>query len=128
MICYNDPMPIRVKRIYESPSPDDGLRVLVDRLWPRGVSKESAHLDLWLKEITPSPQLRKWFGHRAERWDIFEDRYIRELDAKDDAVFEPVVEPAASSPVTLLYAAKAPHYNHVNILKVYLERRFGPDA
>ena len=119
---YNETMPIRVKRIYETPASDDGLRVLVDRLWPRGISKERAHLDQWWREVTPSAELRRWFGHRTERWDDFKARYIKELDQKDDAVFEAVT--AHEGTVTLLYAAKDPEHNHANVLKRYLERRF----
>lgn len=114
-----------MKRIYETPSPDDGLRVLVDRLWPRGISRARAHLDLWLKEAAPSSKLRTWFGHRPDRWDTFKERYIKELDEKDDAIFEPIEASANAGPVTLLYAATDPIHNHANVLKDHLHQRFG---
>ena len=77
---------IKLKRVYENPSPKDGLRVLVERLWPRGLTKERAAVDLWLKDVAPSAELRKWFGHDPARWEQFQERYRQELREKKDAV------------------------------------------
>jgi len=120
-------MAIAVQRIYarEYAASEADFRVLVDRLWPRGVSKERAHLDLWLKDAAPSADLRKWFGHRWDRWETFKSRYIRELELKDDFLFEPVVEHAERGSVLLLYAAKDTRRNHAHILKAYLDEHFG---
>ena len=112
---------IKLKRIYEDPEPTDGYRVFVDRLWPRGMKKEAAHFDLWEKDVTPSPELRKWF-HQApdERWNEFAALYSKELNGSEVArVF---VEKISQYPiVTLLYASKSPDHNHALILKKYLE-------
>src|SRR5712692_6829505 len=95
---------LKVKRVYERPSPEDRFRVLVERLWPRGVSKERAHLDLWLKDVAPSAELRKWFNHDPARWNEFQDRYIAELKDNRDAV--PLLKAKArEGVVTLVYAA-----------------------
>jgi len=99
---------VRVKRIYEPASPDDGFRVLVDRLWPRGVSHERAALDLWLKEIAPSNELRIWYGHREERFAEFTRRYLAELQT--NPALGQLRDLVANHPVTtLLYGAKSPH-------------------
>lgn len=94
-----------IKRIYDDPSEKEGYRVLVDRLWPRGVSQEDARLDEWLKEIAPSPELRKWFDHDSEKFDEFSDRYRGELADKKEAVIH-LLYMANNQPVTLLFAAK----------------------
>src|SRR5687768_6337100 len=96
---------IRVKRVYESPDPEDGARILVERLWPRGLSKERAAVDLWLKEIAPSPELRKWFGHDPARWQEFQRRYEAELREKEDAV-RVLKAKRKEGTVTLVYAAR----------------------
>lgn len=111
---------IQLKRAYDDPSPDDGTRVLVDRLWPRGVSKEEAALDAWLKEIAPSDELRQWFDHDPEKWDEFCRRYHDELDAKDKLV-DSLCGEADEGPLTLVYAAKDREHNNAVALKVYLE-------
>jgi len=108
----------QIKRIYDEPKASDGMRVLVDRLWPRGVSKEQAALDLWLKEIAPSPELRTWFGHRADRFDEFSARYSDEL-SRNPAVAQ-LEELAVRHTVTLLYAAKDPDINHAVVLRGFL--------
>ena len=113
---------LRVKRVYDSPASRDGTRVLVDRLWPRGLRKQSARLDEWLKEIAPSDALRRWFGHEPSRWEDFKQRYFAELDAKPDA-WGDVLGRARNGPVTLLYAARDPDHNNAVALKLYLERR-----
>ncbi|WP_420643831.1 DUF488 domain-containing protein [Candidatus Leptofilum sp.] len=115
-----DKITLQLKRIYDAPDPNDGFRVLVDRLWPRGVSKEDAQLDLWLGDIAPSPRLRKWFGHDPARWDGFLDRYFAELDENSQVVTE-LFQKATSSNVTLLFAAKDVRHNHAVALKMYLE-------
>ena len=111
-----------VKRVYEPAADDDGCRVLVDRLWPRGVSKESAAVDLWLKEIAPSTALRKEFNHRPERFADFSERYRHELDA--NPAVETLLDLAAGHPrVTLLYAARDTDANHALVLLDYLQGR-----
>ena len=111
---------IRIKRIYATPEPDDGCRVLVDRLWPRGVSRQTAALDLWLKDIAPSAELRKWFAHRPERWDEFKRRYYHELSAQPDAVRR-LQAMAESVPVTLVYSASDEEHNQARALAEYLD-------
>ena len=107
---------IRIKRIYEAPSKDDGSRVLIDRLWPRGVSKEKAKIDLWFKDIAPSDVLRKWFGHKQEQWEGFKKKYRKELDGKKELV-EQLKTMNKKGVVTLLYAAKDETRNNAVVLK-----------
>lgn len=108
-----------IKRIYAPAEKSDGRRVLVDRLWPRGVSREEAALDLWLKEIAPSPELRKWFDHVPERFAEFTQRYRRELDGNPEPVAR-LRAMRADGGVTLLYAARDPRINHAVVLADYL--------
>jgi uncharacterized protein YeaO (DUF488 family) len=110
---------IRVKRVYDPPDKADGTRVLVDRLWPRGLSKEKAAVTLWLKEIAPSPALRKWFGHDPARWTEFTRRYRAELARNDEAVAK-VVDLSKRGSVMLLYAAHDTAHNHALVLEAYL--------
>lgn len=110
---------IQVKRVYAPPGEEDGARVLVDRLWPRGLRKESLKLSLWLKEIAPSPQLRTWFGHDPARFEVFSQRYRKELAANAAAVGE-LQELAKRGRVTLLYAAHDMLHNHALVLADYL--------
>jgi uncharacterized protein YeaO (DUF488 family) len=110
----------RIKRIYEAPSPDDGFRVLVDRLWPRGVSKEKAAVDLWLKDATPSNALRQWIHADPAPWPEFRRRYFAELDAQPEAIAT-LKQTAANGPVTLLTAARDEAQNHVLVLMDYLQ-------
>lgn len=112
-------MGLKLKRIYDAPSADDGYRVLVDRLWPRGVSKEKATLDLWLKDVAPSPELRTWFGHKPERFEEFTARYRSELDS-NPAVAELRQIIGSHKSVTLLYTAHDPKINHAAVLEDYL--------
>lgn len=112
---------VKIKRIYETADEHDGFRVLVDRLWPRGVSKERAQVDQWCKDIAPSTQLRKWFNHDPERFEEFAHRYTEELDANREAVDMLTALFAKYSTVTLLYAAKDPKVNHALVLKEYLQ-------
>ena len=111
-----------IKRIYEEPADDDGCRVLVDRLWPRGVSKERAHLELWLKEIAPSPPLRQEFAHMQERFEDFRAQYEDEL-AANHAVDQLRDLAAKHRKVTLLYAARDPEVNHARVLLEFLAAR-----
>lgn len=118
-------MPMQIKRIYEPPSPSDGKRILVDRLWPRGMSKVHAGLDDWMKDIAPSPALRTWFGHRADYMDDFTAQYRHELDTdprKQQAVCK-LLDMAKRGEVTLLYAARDPRVNHAIVLLQYLEEK-----
>ena len=111
------PRQIRLKRVYDPPAPEDGKRVLVDRLWPRGLAKDKAAVDLWLKEAAPSAELRRWFGHRPERWDEFRRRYEAELD-RNRAALQPLRE--GEGTMTLLYAARDPEHNNAVALARYL--------
>lgn len=110
---------IEIKRIYETPSGADGYRMLVDRLWPRGLKKEDAFLDEWNKAISPSPELRKWFAHKPERFTEFAKRYIKELDANKEEV-DKIRKLLQKRKITLLYAAKDPEINHATVLQNYL--------
>ena len=111
---------IRTKRIYEEPSGDDGARVLVDRLWPRGISKEKASLDRWEKDLAPSDDLRRWFGHDPAKWEEFLRRYRAELEGKEEALAR-LRREANEGTVTLLYAAKDETHNNAVALKRYIE-------
>jgi uncharacterized protein YeaO (DUF488 family) len=111
---------IKLKRAYEPPALDDGLRVLVDRLWPRGVSKSAARIDLWLKEIAPSAALRKWFDHDPAKWNKFRVRYFQELQKKRETV-EQLVAHVRHGTVTLVYGAKDQEHNDAVALKEFLE-------
>jgi len=113
---------IKVKRVYEPSDPGDGTRFLVDRLWPRGMKKESLHMEAWLKDLAPSDDLRRWFGHDPEKWIEFKDRYFAELNGKPDAI-QPIVETAGRGNVTLLYSAHDTEHNNALALKEYLSKR-----
>lgn len=110
---------IRLKRAYEPPSEMDGYRVLIDRLWPRGVKKEDLALDAWLKEIAPSTELRKWFAHDPEKWQEFCTRYVSELQQKEDAIAT-LREKSQSGTLTLVFSAKDIQHNDAVVLKQYL--------
>lgn len=114
-------MKIQIKRVYDEPSKDDGTRVLVDRLWPRGLAKTDAALDLWAKDITPSTELRKWFGHDPDKFKRFAERYRRELTENRAAVDECLDQIDRRKRLTLLYAAKDPEVNHAIVLKDFLD-------
>jgi uncharacterized protein YeaO (DUF488 family) len=113
---------IRLKKIYDPPDRNDGARVLVDRLWPRGARKEKAKLTLWLKEIAPTAELRKWFGHDPARFAEFSRRYQAELKANKDAVGR-IDDLMAAGPVTLLYSAHDAEHNNARVLADYLKNR-----
>ncbi|TDQ35398.1 DUF488 domain-containing protein [Aureibacillus halotolerans] len=116
-------MSFQIKRIYEAPEQSDGTRVLVDRVWPRGMSKEDARLDDWVKDITPSTELRKWFQHDPDKFKEFSKRYKLELTSKvaTEAIRQ-LRNQASKQTVTLLYAAKDETYNHAHVLLEVLER------
>lgn|SRR5690606_31965951 len=113
---------IRLKRAYDEPSKQDGLRILVERLWPRGVSKEKAAVDLWLKDIAPSTELRKWYGHDPERWNEFRKRYWSELEEKGD-LLALLKHRTTEGTVTFVYAASDEERNSAVALKEYLEEK-----
>jgi uncharacterized protein YeaO (DUF488 family) len=115
----SDEMNIKVKRVYEKPDPKDGFRILVDRLWPRGLTKEKAAADLWLKDIAPSTDLRKWFNHDPEKWKEFQKKYQQELKENKEAV-SVLKEHLKKGPVTLLYAAKDEVHNEALVLKEFV--------
>ena len=115
-------MAISVKRVYEPPAADDGLRVLVDRLWPRGLSKAAARVDLWARDLSPSNELRKWYGHDAAKWPEFKRRYRAELAARADALKE-LATRARRGKVTLLFGSKEPRLNNAYALQQILHAR-----
>jgi uncharacterized protein YeaO (DUF488 family) len=114
-------MAVRIKRVYDEPSEGDGIRILVDRLWPRGLLKEKAAVDIWMKDIAPSTELRVWFAHDPAKWTEFQLRYRQELESN------PAVDELrrqlqlAGGPATLLYGAKDPEHNHARVLRDYLQ-------
>jgi uncharacterized protein YeaO (DUF488 family) len=110
---------MKIKRVYEEPSRDDGMRILVDRLWPRGLTKEKASIDLWLKEIAPSTALRKWFGHDPDKWKEFQKRYHLELRNNKEQV-SLLKEKIKKGTVTLVYGAKDEKHNEALVLKEWL--------
>ena len=116
------PSKLNIKRIYEKPSRTDGTRILVDRIWPRGVSKKKAALDGWLRDIAPSARLRKWFGHDPERFSEFRRRYRAELKSDKNAVKE-LRDRLKKGRVTLLYSAHDEKYNQAQVLAEYLRRK-----
>jgi len=115
-------MPIAVKRVYEPPAPNDGVRVLVDRLWPRGLSKSAARIDLWVRELAPSNELRRWYAHDAKKWPEFKRRFSVELKTRADALKALALE-ARKQKVTLLFASREPRLNNAFALKPFLEAR-----
>ncbi len=118
-------MAIRIKRIYEPAEQKDGFRVLVDRLWPRGVSKDKARINLWLRDVAPSSALRIWFGHDPERWTEFRARYHAEL-RRNSTALAPLIARAKKGTLTLLYSARAKRFNQAVALKAWLDARSHP--
>src|SRR4051794_2519916 len=115
---------IRVRRIYDPPEPDDGMRVLVDRLWPRGIKKQAAQIDDWMKEIAPSEELRRWYDHEPRGWAAFEERYREELREPDrQTLVDRLAVEAAKQPVTLLCAAKDAEHSNAAVLAEVLRAR-----
>src|SRR5258708_21902036 len=118
---------IKLKRVYEPSEQSDGTRFLVERLWPRGMKKDAFHLDGWLKDVAPSQELRRWFGHDPARWDGFRQRYIAELDAHPET-WRPIEDAARRNTVTLLFSAHDVAHNNAVALAHYLATRRGSDA
>jgi len=115
-------MPISLKRVYEKPSPEDGKRILVERLWPRGLKKEEAHIDEWLRDLAPSNELRKWYGHDPAKWSQFKEKYWKELAKKQDVVSK-LVKECREKKVTFVFAAREQEYNNAVALKEYIEKQ-----
>ena len=115
-------MEIKLKRAYDAAEPSDGTRILVDRLWPRGVTKEKLHLALWAKEIAPSDTLRTWFAHDPTKWKQFQEKYFKELSAHEKAL-EPIRKALKSGTVTLVFGARDVEHNNAVCLKAFLERK-----
>jgi uncharacterized protein YeaO (DUF488 family) len=113
---------ITLRRAYEPASPVDGKRFLVDRLWPRGLTKAAVHADAWIKEAAPSAELRKWFAHDPEKWPAFQQRYRAELAARPEAL-APLLDAARAGPITLVYGAKDELHNEAVVLKAVLDER-----
>lgn len=118
---------IAVKRVYDPPATEDGFRVLVDRLWPRGIAKARAAIDLWLRAIAPSDALRHWYQHDPDKWDEFRARYTAELEAQEAAVSE-LLQHCAAGPVTLLYSSREQRLNNAVALRDYLQARIKDGA
>lgn len=113
---------IYTKRVYDSPSAEDGRRFLVDRLWPRGIKKDQLKIDGWLKDLAPTDELRRWFAHDPKKWPEFVRRYHQELSTKE-SLLEPLLKAARSGNVTLIYSARDPEHNNAVALKMYLEAK-----
>ena len=115
------PMSISLKRAYETPSRSDGCRILVERLWPRGLAKEDAKIDLWPKEAAPSTELRRWFNHEPDKWTEFKRRYLKELRSRRESV-EPILKRVRAGRVTFVFASRESRFNNAVALKEYVER------
>jgi uncharacterized protein YeaO (DUF488 family) len=113
---------VQIKRVYDAPTPDDGRRILVDRLWPRGLTKEKAKIDYWGKDISPSNELRKWYGHEPGKWEEFKKRYFAELGENKVAV-EELLKQMGKGPVTFVYSSTESTINNAEALKIYLEAK-----
>ena len=113
---------LRTRRIYDEPGPEDGVRVLVDRVWPRGIRKADARLDAWRRELAPSTELRRWFGHDPERWDEFKRRYAREL-SDHGAALDDLARTAREKGLTLVYAARDREHNNAEALRRLIAKR-----
>jgi uncharacterized protein YeaO (DUF488 family) len=116
---------IRVKRVYERATKSDGIRLLVDHLWPRGLKKEAANIERWSKTVSPSNELRRWFGHDPTKWKQFQRRYFAELD-KNPETWQPLLEMAKARNITLVFSARDKEYNNAVALKNYLEKHRKP--
>lgn len=123
LICYY--FMLKTKRIYESYSDSDGYRILVDRLWPRGISKDGAHIDVWMKEIAPSTELRKWFAHDTEKWDEFTKRYTEELTENKQMLLDIKKLEQEHQTITILYGAKDTEHNQAQVLLKVLKEMKG---
>lgn len=117
-------MSVRLRRAYEDPEPDDGQRVLVDRVWPRGRTREALQIDRWMRDIAPSTELRRWFGHDPERWQEFRDRYRRELaDASRAELLNELVEAARGGTLTLVFGARDAEHSQARVIADEIEAR-----
>jgi uncharacterized protein YeaO (DUF488 family) len=114
---------IKIKRIYEPPAAGDGFRILVDRLWPRGLTKEKAEVDLWVKEIAPSNELRKWYGHDPAKWGEFKKRYLKEIEDKSD-LHDMIAQKVKGGAVTFLFSSQEQKLNNAAALKEFFETKF----
>jgi uncharacterized protein YeaO (DUF488 family) len=118
---------IRIKRVYEPPDAHDGFRVLVDRIWPRGIAKEQVRADLWLRDVAPSTALRKWFAHDPSKWEEFKKRYFAELDKNPECVHV-LLEAASEGTLTLLFSARDAEHNQAIALKEFLLSKVSKQA
>jgi uncharacterized protein YeaO (DUF488 family) len=113
---------LKIKRVYEDPKPSDGVRFLVERLWPRGIKKESLKMKAWLREVAPSPSLRKWYSHDPDKWEEFQRRYRVELESNPGS-WQPILEEAKRGDVTLLYSTRDTEHNSALLLRLFLEEQ-----
>jgi len=114
---------LKIKRAYDKPEPDDGKRILIDRLWPRGISKSEAEIDEWLKDLGPTTELRKWFGHDPEKWEEFKRKYIQELSNPDKgAILRNIARTAEHTSVTLVYSARDTEHSDVKVIEELVNR------
>ena len=113
---------VRIRRVYDTPTPEDGRRILVDRIWPRGLTREAAAIDAWVRDVAPSTALRKWFGHDPARWDEFARRYRQELETHPAAV-QALVDAVGEGPATLVYGARDEAHNQAVVLQQILDER-----
>lgn len=113
---------IRVKRVYDPPARNDGVRFLVDHLWPRGLKKEAVQVERWIKVVSPSNELRSWFGHEAAKWPEFKRRYFAELNQQPES-WEPLLEVARTKDITLVFSARDIEHNNAVALKIYLKKK-----
>lgn len=121
-LCYTGAM-IKLKRVYQGYDKEDGFRILVDRLWPRGLSKNKAHVDLWLKEVAPSTELRQWFNHDPQKWQSFQKKYATELEGKKESLEQLKTLYHQHPTITLLYGAKDEEHNQAVALQTYLKHK-----
>jgi len=113
---------LQIKRVYEPPTAENGARILVDRLWPRGIKKEDLQCDLWLKEVAPSNELRRWFKHDPDRWQEFRKRYRKELESREES-WQTILDYVKQQDTTLLFAAKDVEHNHAVVLKDFVKEK-----
>jgi len=115
---------LKIKRAYEPAETADGRRILIDRLWPRGISKSKARIDLWLKDIAPSTELRQWFAHDPQKWEVFKKKYREELsDPEKSRMIEDIARQARHNTVTLIYGARDTEHNDAKVLQAMIEKR-----
>lgn len=115
-------MPMKLKRVYEKPDPDDGIRFLVERLWPRGIAKTALPMEAWLKDAAPSDELRKWFAHDPAKWEEFQRKYFAELETRPES-WQPILNSARKHAVTLLYSSRDEEHNNAVALHRFVEKK-----